>query len=201
MTDSTTATAPRTVDGRPGPREAAGAPVAPRSRRTRAGVALGHPRWVGERSKRRRGRREAPPRRRCQRPGRGRTPLHTARGEGGGINLPVYCFVDRSRRLGTPAVRWDRAGSAAAGALERPLLSPTIAQTLATERNLKSSTCSSGQSVAARRPRCAGCVHGVHSWQGRWGPRPAPPGKISALRLASPSAPGLAWASPFPLDP
>ena len=43
-------------------------------------------------------------------------------------------------------------------------------------------------------------------WQGRWGaltsaPRPAPPGKISAPRPAPPSAPGLAWASPSPVDP
>ena len=32
-------------------------------------------------------------------------------------------------------------------------------------------------------------------------PRPAPPGKISAPRPAPPSGPGLAWASPSPVDP
>ena len=32
-------------------------------------------------------------------------------------------------------------------------------------------------------------------------PRPAPPGKFSAPRPAPPSAPGLAWASPSPVDP
>ena len=50
-------------------------------------------------------------------------------------------------------------------------------------------------------------VHLLQGWQGRWGaltsaPRPAPPGKISAPRpTLGASAPGLAWASPSPVDP
>ena len=44
---------------------------------------------------------------------------------------------------------------------------------------------------------------GRQGWQGRWGALTSAPrqGKISAPRPAPPSAPGLAWASPSPVDP
>ena len=53
--------------------------------------------------------------------------------EGGGIQPPVYWYLRRSRRLRTPAERWGHAGSAAAGILERPPLSPAFVQPLAAE--------------------------------------------------------------------
>ena len=62
---------PRSINGRPGPREPAGALLATRSRRANPGAACVHPRRVGEHSTLRRGRLRKRPRGDCK-------PLHTA---------------------------------------------------------------------------------------------------------------------------
>ena len=106
------------VDGRPGPRESAGALLAPRPRRANTGVAWIHPRRVGQHSTLRRGRLR---RRQAAREGGHANP--TTPLQGGRYPSRLYWYVGRSRRLGRrlstgftpaprpPARRDDRGGA------------------------------------------------------------------------------------------
>ena len=81
---------PRSINGRPGPREPAGALLATRSRRANPGAACVHPRRVGEHSTLRRVRLRKRPRGDCK-------PLHSAmRGGGDGSEADVANAPKRS---------------------------------------------------------------------------------------------------------